>query len=252
MSPSPVRRLVLLGTILLFGSPVAAQPDSLNHQFERANAAYAQGQYDRAADAYQKILNTGHASAALYYNLGNAYVRLDRLGHAIRYYEKARMLRPNEPRVTHNLEQARRQAGVYPGRLPPRGLAGLVQNWSPLALFVAGWLLLSSGLAIAVFWTGPGREGVERPPLVWGVVAGSLLLVAVAMGTSYLQSVRQRAVVVADQASLRATPTPDAHPDTTLPEGTMVNVQDHRSQWTEVRLGDGTGGWVPAEALGEV
>jgi len=253
MPPPPVHRLVLfVGSVLLLGGPALAQPDSLSRQFEQANAAYTQGQYRRAADAYQNILDTGHASAGLYYNLGNAYVRLDQLGQAIRYYEKARLLRPSDPRVEHNLEQARRQANVYPGHLPPRGLAGLVQHWSPLALFVAGWLVLSSGLALAVVGVWLGRDDVERHPLVWGLVLGSLLLVAAALGTSYLQSSRQRTVVVAPNAPLHASPSPDAPADTTLPEGTMLHVQSRRSQWTEVRLSNGTGGWIPAQALGDV
>jgi tetratricopeptide (TPR) repeat protein len=248
-----VRFLVLfLGNLALLGLPSVAQPDSLDRQFEAATAAYEQGRYVRAAAGYQKILGTGHASAALYYNLGNAYVRLDRLGEAIRYYEKARRLRPNDPRLHHNLEQARRQAGVYPSRLPPRGLAGLVQNWSPLAIFVAGWLLLGSGLAVAVVWTRPTRDGVGRHPLVWGPVAGGLLLAAVALGTSYAQSTRQRAVVVAERPPLRTAPAPDAIADTTLPEGTLLEVQARRAQWTEVRLADGTVGWIPARALGDI
>jgi len=238
-------------TVLLCGRAVA-QPNSLDRQFDLANDAYEQGQYTRATEGYEKILNTGYASAALYYNLGNAYVRLDRLGQAIRYYEKAKRLRPNDPRIQHNLEQAQRQAGVYPGQLPPRGLAGLMQDWSPLALFVAGWLLLGSGLAVAVVWTRPGRAGVGGHPLVWGPVVGSLLLVAVALGTSYVQSTQQRAVVVADRAPLRTAPDRDVASDTTVAEGTLLDVRGRRAQWTEVRLADGTSGWVPSRALGDV
>lgn len=244
--------LLLLGGLGLLGRPALAQPDSLAHRFETANAAYAQGQYGRAADGYQAILNAGHTSGALYYNLGNAYARLDQLGQAIRYYEKARGLRPSDPRVTHNLEQVRRRAGVYPGVLPSRGLQSLVQDWSPLALFLAGWLLLGSGLAVAVVWTAPGRTGSWRHPLVWGPVAGGLLLVAGGLGTSFLQSQEKRAVVVAKQAPLRTAPIPTAVSDTTLPEGTMLAVETHRVQWAEVRLADGTVGWVPARALGDI
>jgi len=244
--------LLLLGGLGLLGRPAPAQPDSLAHRFETANTAYAQGQYGRAVDAYQTILNTGHTSGALYYNLGNAYARLDQLGQAIRYYEKARRLRPSDPRVTHNLEQVRRQAGVYPGVLPPRGLQGLVQGWSPLALFLAGWLLLGSGLAVAVVWTTPGRTDSWRHPLVWGPVAGGLLLVVAALGTSAVQSQERRAIVVAKQAPLRAAPSPTAVADTTLPEGTMVGIGNHRARWTKVRLANGTVGWVPARALGDV
>ena len=244
--------LLVLGSVTLLAAPSAAQPDSLSRQFDAANAAYAQGQYARAASAYRTILDAGYESGALHYDLGNAYVRLDQLGQAIRFYEKARRLRPDDPRLRHNLEQAQRRAGVYPGRLPPRGLAGLVTGWSPLALFVAGWLLLIGGGGVAVVWTRPGASEALRHPLVWGPVAGGLLLAAVALGTSYVQSTQQRAVVVAGEAPLRAAPTPSAASDTTLTEGTLLGVRARRAQWTEVRLADGTVGWVPARALGDV
>jgi tetratricopeptide (TPR) repeat protein len=232
--------------------PAAAQPDSLDRRFEAATAAYVQGQYDRAVGEYRALLDEGYASGALYYNLGNAYVRLDQLGQAIRYYEKARRLRPGDPRLAHNLEQARRRAGVYPSVLPPRGLQALVQGWSPFALFLAGGLLLGSGLAVAVVWATPHRPVPWRHPLVWGPGAAGLLLVLVALGTSYVQARAQQAVVVAPQAPLHAAPTPTAASDTTLPEGTMLDVRDQRAQWTRVRLADGTVGWVPARALGAI
>ncbi len=243
--------LLAFGSVVLLACPAVAQPDSLAHRFDTANAAYEQGQYDRAESAYRVLLETGHTSGALYYNLGNAYVRLKRLGQAIRYYEKARSLRPTDPRIQHNLEQARRQAGVYPGRLPPRGLASLVQGWSSLTIFGVGVLLLV-GAAIAIIRAWGEAPQTVRHPLVWGPLAGGLLLVAVALGTSYVQSSQQRAVVVVEQAPLRAAPTPTAAPDTTLPEGTLLGVQNGQAQWTEVRLADGTVGWVPAQSLGDI
>jgi hypothetical protein len=244
--------LVFLGGLGLLARPAAAQPDSLHHRFEAAARLQAQGQYVQAVDAYRALLDEGHASGPLYYNLGNAYARLDQWGQAVRYYEKARPLRPGDPRLAHNLEQVRRRAGVYPTVLPPRGLPGVVQGVSPLALFLAGWLLLSSGLAVVVAWAGPGRAVPWRHPLVWGPVAGGLLFVGLALGTSALQSQERRAVVVATQAPLRSAPLPTAAADTSLPEGAMLSVQGRRAQWTEVRLGDGTVGWVPTPALGDI
>lgn len=244
--------IVILGSLGALSGPVAAQPDSLEKQFEAATAAYEQGQYAEAEETYRALLDAGVANGALYYNLGNAYVRLDQLGPAIRYYEKARRLRPNDPRVQHNLEQAQRRAGVYPSRLPPRGLQGVVQGWSPLALFLAGGLLLGSGGVVAVVWARPGRLDALRHPLVWGPVLGGLLLAFGGMGTSYLQSLDERAVVVADQTSLYAVPGEEGAPDTTLAEGTLVEVRTRRPEWIEVRLGDGPTGWVAAPALGDV
>jgi hypothetical protein len=244
--------LIAIGSLPL---GVAAQPDRLDRAFERGTAAYRQGQYDRAVEHYRAVLDAGYASAALYHNLGNAYTRLERPGPAIRYYEKARRLRPNDPRLRHNLEQVRRRAGVYPeplGQSPSGPLGALVQGWSPLVLFGAGLLLLGGGLVAAVRWTRPDRPVPWSRPGVWGPVAGGLLLVGGALGTSYVQSIDRRAVVVASEAPVRAVPDPEASSDTTLPEGRMVEMGERRDAWRKVRLADGTTGWVPVRALGAV
>jgi tetratricopeptide (TPR) repeat protein len=246
--------LLLLGSAALLAGPAAAQPDRLTRRFETATEAYRQGQYTRAVEMYEGLLDTGYGSAALYYNLGNAYVRVDRLGPAIRYYEKARRLRPDDPRIRHNLEQARRRAGVYPERLRrrPRGLVGIVAGGSPFAMFVGGLLLLIGGLAVGVAWSRPGRPTAWRRPLVWGPVGAGLLLAVAAFGVSYAQTLDRRAVVVTAQARLHRTPSADAPADTTLPEGALLEVGPRADRWRAVRLADGTTGWLPLRALGDV
>ena len=80
-SLSSTCRLVLLtGGLGLLVASAAAQPDRLLRRFETANEAYAQGRYEQAVEGYRDILDAGYASVALYHNLGNAYVRLDRVG----------------------------------------------------------------------------------------------------------------------------------------------------------------------------
>jgi tetratricopeptide (TPR) repeat protein len=237
----------------LLSVSACAQPDSLSHRFQAANEAYAQGQYARAVELYERLLDGGRESGALYYNLANAYVRLEEWGEAIRYYEKARRLQPSDVRVGHNLEQARRRAGVYvPVRTPAQGLRGFVRDWSPLALFWGSWGLLAVGLAAAWGWGRSSLRKALRHPLVWGPIIAGVLGMAVAFGTAYVQSIDHRAVVITDQVPLRAAPNADAVSDTTLPEGVLLDVHSQQEKWTEVRLLDGTTGWVPAQALGDV
>lgn len=250
--PVSIRWVILLVYGLLLPSCVAAQPDSLKKEFETANAAYEQGRYARALTHYRAILTAGYESGALYYNMGNTYVRLDNLGQGIRYYEKARRVRPEDLRIQHNLEQARRWADVDRRTIPPRGLQGLVQNWSPLALYVVGLLLFGVGLVTAVVRYQPARIDATNHPLVWGPVSAGLLIVALALTTSALQSVEQRAIVVGDRVQLRTEPNPDATADTTLTEGTLVDLRTRQSEWRHVRSAGSIRGWVPAEALGEI
>lgn len=230
----------------------AAQPDRLLRRFEAANEAYAGGRYERAVDGYRSVLDAGYASGALYHNLGNAYSRLDRVGPAVWAYEKARLLRPDDPRLRHNLEYVRRRAGLPLRGLPSRGFAALVAGWSPLLLFAGGVLVLSIGGLGMVFkdaWTRP----LDVPSLAgWGLGGAGLLLIVVAMGTSYVQEQEQRAVVMSGDVPLRTAPDDAAAPDTTLPAGAMLEVQARQTEWVRVHLRDRTAGWVPARALDDV
>jgi len=52
---------------------------------------YQKGNYMQAVKGYEKLLKQGE-SAALYYNLGNSYYRLDNIPHAVLSYERAQRL----------------------------------------------------------------------------------------------------------------------------------------------------------------
>lgn len=232
-----------------------AQPDSLDERLTVASEAYAQGQYGRAVEVYHDILGSGYESGALFYNLGNAYGRLDQWGQAIRYYEKARRLRPADPRVLHNLNQVRRRAGLKSERGPEMfryGVGAVIQEWSPTLIFVVGWLLLIGGLAVALVWLW-SESGIQfQRPIVWGTIGAGLLAIAVAIGISYLQAMNQYAVVVADEVPVRAAPDQGAITDTTLREGTVLEVTSRQTEWHEVRLSEGASGWVPVRAVGDI
>lgn len=243
--------VVLVGLGLII-SPVWAQSASVAQQFEAANAAYAQGQYEEAVEKYRTILTDGYESAALYHNLGNAYVRLDRTGPAVWAYERARRLRPEDPRLQHNLEFVRSRTDLSRRGPPSRGLAALVAGWSPLLLFGIGVLALCIGGLAAVVWVDPEGTLVWRAPMAWGPMGVGLLLVAVAIGTSYVQAQERRAVVMDEAVPLRTAPADTADADTTLPAGTMVDLRTRHSEWWRVRLGDQTEGWIASPALGEI
>ncbi len=63
-----------------------------NIMYDKANQLYHNKNYDSAAQLYQQMLNDGYCHADLYYNAGNAYYRLNKIGLAIWSYEKALQL----------------------------------------------------------------------------------------------------------------------------------------------------------------
>ncbi len=84
---------------------------TLPTKFE-ADAAYAKQDYVKAAGLYEALLVSG-ANADLYYNLGNAYYRMQDYPHAILNYERALKYEPGHDDAAYNLEVARLKCGVF-------------------------------------------------------------------------------------------------------------------------------------------
>jgi tetratricopeptide (TPR) repeat protein len=72
-----------------------------------AHQLYESGQYAKAAEAYQQLVDQGYSDAALFYNLGNAYFKQGDIGRAILNYRRAERLHPRDPDTRANLELAR-------------------------------------------------------------------------------------------------------------------------------------------------
>lgn len=82
----------LIIVFLVFGSQLFASDNLL--LIEQANKYYDESEYSLAVETYETIINNGFESDKLYYNLGNAYFKLNNLPMAIFYYEKAKKLNP--------------------------------------------------------------------------------------------------------------------------------------------------------------
>src|ERR1044072_673873 len=93
-------------TLLFLFSASLLRAEDPSVVFDSANAAYAAGKYEKAIQLYQKIEAENTVSAGLYFNLGNAYYKTNNTGKAILYYERAKMLDPDDEDINVNLKLA--------------------------------------------------------------------------------------------------------------------------------------------------
>src|SRR5260221_5363147 len=126
--------------------------------FDAANNLYEQGKFTDAVAAYERLIETGTVSTALYYNLGNAQFKSGQIGRAIAAYRRAEELSPRDPDVRANLQFARDQA-QGPSFSPnawQRWLSKLTLNqWTLLA---TGSLWLWFILLAALQWRPQGKN----------------------------------------------------------------------------------------------
>lgn len=242
---------VLFALLVLAGS-ARAQEEIL----ASGNQLYQQGDFTAALAAYQAVLDGGFESAALHYNLGNAYFKTGDLGRAILGWERARSLDPSDPDVLANLSLARSLTADAIEPLPRFWLFSAAALWVDLlarglliAVVAAAWVAVAVGLVVRIL---SRREDARRVGTWAAVVGGAVVLV---FGTNlFVRELgigrAERGVILADAVPVRSAPADED--DLTLfeiHEGTLVRVDQRAGAWVEVVLEDGKVGWVPAEVL---
>jgi tetratricopeptide (TPR) repeat protein len=77
--------------------------------YERANQLYHNQAYIEALELYNQMIAEGLVNASVYYNAGNTYYKLNKMGWAVWCYEKAQILQPNNISIQENLQLALRK-----------------------------------------------------------------------------------------------------------------------------------------------
>lgn len=99
MKPKDMRKILFL--LVLLVACVSARANSL---VAEADSAYNQGEFVQAVRLYhQAVTNTG-GTPVLYYNLGNSYYRIGKLGRAVICYERALKMDPSFTDARTNLD----------------------------------------------------------------------------------------------------------------------------------------------------
>ncbi len=83
---------LLLAAMAIWTFAGRAAPAELAADFNAANKLYAEGKFTEAAGAYEKMIQPGAVSPALYFNYGNAEFKSGNLGRAIAAYRGAAQL----------------------------------------------------------------------------------------------------------------------------------------------------------------
>ncbi|HNQ90334.1 MAG TPA: tetratricopeptide repeat protein [Verrucomicrobiota bacterium] len=239
---------VWLACWLLGGNAKAA--GSFEALFDQANQAYERGQFTNAIAGYQELLDAGRQSAAVHYNLGNAYFRAGKTGRAICHYRLAERLAPRDPDVQANLRFARGTVGAAVAPVPvwrrmlPR--LSLVQwTWLTAACW---WCFL--GLLTALVCL-PERRIVLRRGLFAALIA--LLLASAGLGLRWRdEHARPAAVVVQPDSILRHGPLDESPSLQTLPDGQELTVLDEKDDWLQVSGASRGIGWLRRDRVARV
>ncbi len=220
------------------------------------NSDEARRLFRDAAEGFEAVIQQGVHNGYLYYNAGNARMRLGELGPAIAHYRRAERLLPGDENIRRNLAFARSRCEV---QVPSTVTAAFIETvlfWHfdtatrsrtavALSAYAALWGLLFFSLL---------RR--KRSPTIRsftgaaGVIALATIL-SVAWDQSRLSD-RTHGVTIADNVVMRKGNGDGYQPqlDRPLPQGVEFQIQEERpdaagATWLRVKLRDGKEGWIP-------
>lgn len=222
------------------------------------NNAYNEGLYDSALVTYQQIIDQGLESSELYYNIGNTYYKNDDVASAILYYEKAKKLVPNDESIDYNLNIANSMIVDKIEKVPELFYKNWwnffynflgTDTWAVFALISFSLLVITIGLFII-----SSKRSSRKISFYIGLL---FLLITVVSSTLayqkyYYNTEHKEAIVFDLSITVKSSPTQNGVDLFVIHEGTKVRIIDKIDNWVEVKINNGSIGWLPEKSIKEI
>jgi tetratricopeptide (TPR) repeat protein len=238
--------------VLFFTIGATAQNEVL---FTRATDSYNAGEFEKAIEYYQRIIDNGKHSAELYFNMANAYYKRDEIGPSIYYYEKALLLKPNDPEILNNLGYAQNMRLDAIDTIPESAMTRFYNtvvgkfSFDQWAYFSVAMIFLFVLAYLAYYLL---KIAIQKR-ISFTISMLALLLCIAALCFAYLQydayKSNNPAIIFEREVAITSEPNERSERIFTLHEGTKVNVLEELNNWMKIKIEDGQTGWLPSENL---
>lgn len=243
---------VIILAILLQLPLMASEADEL---MSRANQLYQEEKFDEAIVLYETILNNGLVSEKLFYNLGNSYYRMGKIGKAILNYERALKIDPGSEDVEYNISIVRARTIDNIREVPK---LFILEWWEGIlaAFSTATWLLIVVVVNILLliflgtYFTGKtGR--LQRLGFLGASVSLTALIISIILLISHINRVTssEYGVLIEEEYAVKQSPSGSSSDVFIIHEGLKFSIEDKVSEWSRIRLSDGKVGWLPSSTF---
>jgi tetratricopeptide (TPR) repeat protein len=244
--------------LLLLALPLFSLGDTNSSLFEKGNTAYAKAQYDQAIKSYLQIVNGGNQSAAVYYNLGNAYYKTGDIPSALLYFEKAHKLSPGDEDINANIRFVNSKTSDKVEPIPEffvnQWWHSFILYYSVNTLAVLSALFLLAGFGIIILYIFTNSVLLKKASFYTGIIvilAGIISIFVANRQVSYFDAHHQ-AIIFNNSVIVKGSPNDNAKPLFVVHEGTKVDVIETNDTWIEVQLPNGNSGWMTADNVKDI
>lgn len=229
-----------------------------NALFQKGNQLYAKAQYQQAAQTYQQVLNEGYKSAAVYFNTGNAYYKLDDMASAILYYEKARKLAPNDKDISINIQFANLKIADKlespPAFFVTRWWQSFILALPVNTLAVLSTILFLSGFLLLIAYLFSSIVILKKSFFYTGILIILIGIITIFMTNRQVNYFNEhhQAIIFSNSVVVKSSPDANAKPLFVMHEGTKVDVNQQNGKWIEIELSNGNSGWITLDNVKEI
>ncbi len=247
-----VKKLIIL--IMLFVLETSFSQTTPEFLFNEGNKAYNAADYENAISLYEQTIKMGNHSAELYYNLGNANYRLNKVAESIYYFEKAKLMRPKDKDILTNSAFANNMTIDAIEKIPisqidqiNKFIIGIFsfEIWTYFTLILL-WIFTILFLGYLFFI----RTILKRRFFFSSL--GILLLFIFSFSITYSidqnEKNRKFAILFSKQIDIWSEPNQQGDRLFVLHEGTKIQLLDSLEEWQKIRIANGSEGWIK-EAL---
>jgi len=222
-----------------------------NDIFVVANEKYNSLDFVGAIEKYNELLKGGFHSSELYFNLGNAYYKLDSLAQSIYYYEKGLKYFPNDSSLTQNLEYLNNLTIDDIESLPEDIISMQFNyllnyfsfnNWSIITIITA---ILSCFIFLLYFLS----KSSKYKRTYFTIFILSFMLTSSFLFVNFkiynVQTTIEFGIVYNDVIEVNFEPNEKSEVLFEIHEGTKVEIiENFDTDWLKIKLSNGQTGWV--------
>lgn len=242
--------LIIFGIILSSTGLLAQGADEV---YKKANLSYENEDYEKAISLYEVLIKMDRVSPEVFYNLGNSFFKLKKIGMAILNYERALRIAPADRDIRLNLKLSQAMT-LDKINTPERGfilniilfLYDILNINELTALVSIFYFIIILLLILAIFI-------VRKRKIIFYNVAvfGAVLVILLAFLAVKIQNecMTKSAIIIAEKVDVRSGPKEDYIVQFSLHEGTKIRIIDQRQDWYSVELSKDLKGWLPKASV---
>ncbi|MBN2145479.1 MAG: hypothetical protein JW774_12755 [Candidatus Aureabacteria bacterium] len=246
---------IICRTAFMILSLVSFCSGSNQDKFLKAVTSYQQNDFSTALTLFRE-LNQEAQSPGLYYNIGNCYIKMGKIGLGLSAYYSAVKRDPSDANLRHNLKYAKTLTkDQLPDEEEITGIRDVfikVIRYFSISfhrlLFAFFFLLF---LVITGYY-GIGRQSYADGKILIAFFAALLILQGAVLKIRYLMDQTREGVIIVPEEKVKYGP---GITDTTaflLHEGTKFQIHSQMGEWVQIQISDDKVGWIPLNSLEEI